>query len=133
MFETRTTRRGPQIAKPQSFAGTTSGGIPAGTEVVIASARLNDQGCPVLEDLYYNGDSNATNALQFRCTLDGVQIGEPWALPTYNPFGQPGLPRAVGKNLPPGRLFEIRCKNTGTDSTLNAYSDGTVCYYENPV
>lgn len=133
MFETRTTRRGQQVSKPQTLAGTTSNGIPAGTEVVIASAQLQDTGFPVLEDLYYNGDANAPNQLQFRCTLDGVQIGESWAGPTPQPFGQAGVPRPVGANLPNGRLFEVRCKNLGTDSTLNAYSDGTVCYYARPL
>lgn len=129
--------RPPIVARPRrlkGYSGTPgSGGIPHGTEVVLASVDLLKNAFPVLESLYYDGDQAGTRYLHFRVTLDGYPIDEDWS-DSYNKLGDNGKPEPIGKNLPPGRLLEVRCKNEHpSDDTLEAFCDGEVRYYEKPL
>ena len=118
-----------QIAAPKRIQDRKAGlAIAAGTEVILSSLLLPSVGHPVLESLYYDGSAGGNGFLHFRVTLDGSVLPDSFA-DSYNPIGAPGNPAIVGKELPPGRTLEIRCKNEHASTVFDAFCDGEVFFY----
>lgn len=118
----------------KGFSGTAANRVILhGTYAVLASCQLLKGVFPVLESLYYNGDATGTGYLRFSVCVDGYELPFDWAS-SYSTIGANGLPAAIGEQLPPGRLLEIRCYNESpADDTLTAECDGEVRYYEKPL
>lgn len=102
------------------------------TETVLKTVHLRGNCYAYLQALALDAEAGATGYIEFRAYLGGALVSRWWGKRSAT-LGAIGNPVPVGEELPNGSDLELRAYNSHATSSFNAFTDGEVTFYDQPL